>query len=307
MEYKDYYQMMGVKRDATQDEIKRAYRKLARLYHPDISKEKNAEKKFKEAGEAYEVLKDPKKRAAYDRLGANWKSGQEFRPPPNWDGGAGFGGGGADFSEFFESLFGGVGGGFQHPRTTVRPTRGEDRTVDLVIDLEDAYHGTTQTLVLRTPGKGGHAKKEEQRLKVKIPIGINAGQRIRLSGKGDAGVGDAPPGDLYLKISFKKHPLYRVEGKDVFLDLPTTPWELVLGTTIEIPTPEGDVQLKIPAHSKSGQKLRFKSRGIPAKLAGDFFVVLNLVLPPAESEEAKALYEKMAQDFSFNPRTHFDK
>ncbi len=314
MEYRDYYEMMGVKRDATPDEIKKAYRKQARLYHPDISKEKNAEKKFKEAGEAYEVLKDPKKRAAYDRLGANWKNGQEFRPPPNWGGNPGFGGGGfspgagANFSDFFESLFGGAGGGFQHTQGQTAPTRGEDRTVNLTINLEDAYHGMTQTIALRTPviDQQGHAKKQEQRLKVKIPKGIKAGQRIRLQGKGDAGTGGASPGDLYLKIAFKKNPLYRTEEKDVFLDLPIAPWELMLGTTIQVPTPEGKVQLRIPENSKSGQKLRLKGRGIPGKPYGDFFVVLNLVLPPAEDDESKALYEKMAKDFTFDVRTHFD-
>jgi len=307
MQYRDYYEMMDIKRDATPDEIKKAYRKLARKYHPDISKEKNAEKKFKEAGEAYEVLKDPKKRAAYDRLGANWKNGQEFRPPPNWGGGTGFGGGGfspkggADFSEFFESLFGGAGGGFQHTQSQAAPTRGEDRTVDLIINLEDAYHGITQTLVLRT----GRTKEEEHRLKVKIPKGIKAGQRIRLQGKGDAGTGNAPPGDLYLKIAFKKNPLYRAEEKDVFLNLPVAPWELMLGTTIKVPTPGGEIQLKIPENAKSGHKLRLKGRGIPGKPDGDFFVVLNLVLPPVENDGSKALYKKMSQDFDFNPRLHF--
>ncbi|VAX32690.1 DnaJ-class molecular chaperone CbpA [hydrothermal vent metagenome] len=312
MQYRDYYEIMGVKRDAPPDEIKKAYRKLARLYHPDISKEKNAEKRFKEAGEAYEVLKDPKKRSAYDRLGANWKNGQEFHPPPNWGGGSGFGGGGfspgggADFSEFFESLFGGSGGP-QHPQTRKSPTRGEDRTVNLVINLEDAYHETTQTILLRSPAKNqkGHAKKEEQRLKVKIPKGIRETQRIRLSGKGDAGTLNAPPGDLYLKIAFKKNLLYRAKEKDVFLDLPIAPWELMLGTTITIPTPEGEVQIKIPENSKSGQKLRLKGRGIPGKPDGDFFVVLTLVLPPAKDDGSKALYKKMAQDFAFNPRLNF--
>lgn len=312
MRYKDYYKIIGVKRDATQDEIKRAYRRLARKYHPDISKEADAETRFKEAGEAYEVLKDPEKRAAYDRLGADWQSGQEFRPPPDWGAGFDFSGGGftsgksAEFSDFFESLFGAAGGPFAQHRTPGMRMRGEDHTAKLLISLEDTYHGATQTLSLRTPhldDTGRHTTREH-RLNVKIPKGIKAGQKIRLSGQGSLGTGNAPPGDLYLNVAFKPHPYYRVDGKDVYLDLPLAPWEMALGATVQAPTPEGLVDLKIPPNSKQGQKLRLKGRGIPAKEKGDFFVVLNLVLPPAESEKAKSLYQKMARDFAFNPRTH---
>ncbi len=311
MEYKDYYKIMGVKRDATQDEIKRAYRKLARLYHPDISKVPNAEQKFKEAGEAYEVLKDPEKRAAYDQLGANWKSGQEFRPPPNWDSGFEFSGGGftggtGGFSDFFESLFGQAGGAFRQAQSTAMHARGEDRTAKVLINLEDAYHGATQVLTLRSPviDREGHVKTQEHRLKVKIPKGIKQGQRIRLAGQGAPGLGNAPAGDLYLNVAFKPHPFYHVEGGDVYLDLPTAPWEIILGASIQIPTPEGPVQLKIPPNAKAGQKLRLKGRGIPAKNKGDLYVVLNVALPPAKDKKTKALYEQMAQDFDFNPRAH---
>jgi len=310
MEYKDYYKIMGVKRDATQDEIKRAYRKLARKYHPDISKEANAEQKFKEAGEAYEVLKDPEKRAAYDQLGANWKSGQEFRPPPNWDTGfefrGGFTEGAGGFSDFFESLFGQAGGAFRQARRATTQARGEDRTAKVLINLEDAYHGATQLLTLRSPmmDQQGHLKTQEHRLKVKIPKGIKQGQRIRLAGQGGPGLGNAPAGDLYLNVAFKPHPFYHVEGADIYLDLPVAPWEMALGAKVQAPTPEGSVQLKIPPKSKPGQKLRLKGRGIPAKEKGDLYVVLNVALPPAENDKSKALYEQMAHDFAFNPRAH---
>ncbi len=312
MEYKDYYKIVGVKRDATQDEIKRAYRKLARKYHPDISKEANAEERFKEAGEAYEVLKDPEKRAAYDQLGANWKTGQEFRPPPNWDTGFEFSGGGftagesGGFSDFFESLFGQTGGRFTQRRTSTMQMRGEDHTAKVLINLEDAYHGATQTLSLRVPqmDEAGHVSTREHRLNVKIPKGIKQGQRIRLAGQGGPGSGNAPAGDLYLKVEFKTHPYYRVEGENVYLDLPVAPWEIVLGATLQVPTPEGAVNLKIPPASKQGQKLRLKGRGIPAKEKGDLFVILNIALPPADSEKATSFYKNMAKELAFNPRAH---
>ena len=320
MEFKDYYKIMGVPRDASQDDIKRAYRKLARKYHPDVSKEPQAEVRFKELGEAYEVLKDPEKRVAYDRLGSDWKANQEFRPPPDWNAGFEFserGFTGADasqHSDFFESLFGhgfgaaqgrqgtqgrhgGRAGAFQAP--------GQDHYAKVMIDLEEAYQGGTRSITLQVPqlDAQGRVSTREHRLNVAIPKGIRAGQYIRLAGQGAPGHGQGKPGDLYLEIEFRPHPYYRVENADVYLDLPVAPWEAALGATVKTPTPGGIVELKIPAGSTTGRKLRLKGRGIPGKTPGDFFVVLQIVTPPADDETDKALYRKMAEQFkSFNPR-----
>ncbi|VAW76507.1 DnaJ-class molecular chaperone CbpA [hydrothermal vent metagenome] len=312
MEFKDYYKIIGVERDATQDQIKRAYRKLARKYHPDVSKEADAEERFKEVGEAYEVLKDPEKRAAYDQLGANWKAGHDFNPPPDWDAGFEFGGGGyttgdgADYSDFFESLFGQRFGGGRsgRPRGGFH-ARGEDHHAKVLIDLEDAFRGATRAITLRHPelDESGHVVNREHTLNVKIPKGVREGQRIRLSGQGAPGMGDGPAGDLYLEIGFNPHPLYRVEGRDLYLDLPVAPWEAALGATVKTPTPGGPVDLKIPAGTRSGQKLRLKGRGIPGKPPGDIFVIPQITLPPADDEAAKALYQKMEQELAFNPRS----
>lgn len=309
MEFKDYYQVMGVKRDATQDEIKRAYRKLARKYHPDVSKELDAEVRFKEVGEAYEVLKDPEKRAAYDQLGANWKAGQDFRPPPDWDAGFEFHGGGfsgADssrFSDFFESLFGHgfSGGGSGHADFHAH---GEDAHAKVLIDLEDAYHGATRTLTLQHTelGADGRPQVKQRTLNARIPQGVRQGQFIRLAGQGGAGMGKGKAGDLYLEVEFRPHPFYHVEGRDVFLDLPVAPWEAALGATVKAPTPTGAVDLKIPAGSTGGRKLRLKGRGIPGATPGDFYVVLQIALPPAESAAAKTAYREMEQALKFNPR-----
>ncbi len=309
MEFKDYYKIMGVDRNATQDEIKRAYRKLARKYHPDVSKEPDAEARFKEVGEAYEVLKDPEKRAAYDQLGANWKAGQEFHPPPGWDAGFEFSGGGftggdtSAFSDFFEALFGREFGGAARRRSAYR-AKGEDHHARILVDLEDAFHGANRTITLRVPevDAQGHVHTRERSLKVHIPKGIRQGQRIRLAGQGAPGIGGAPAGDLYLEVEFKPHPFYRVEGRDLYLDLPIAPWEAALGAKVKVPTPGGVVDLKIPPNSKSGRKLRLKGRGIPDSPAGDLYVVLQIVVPPAESEKAKALYHQMEQELKFNPR-----
>ena len=309
MQFKDYYQIMGVARDATQDEIKRAYRKLARKYHPDVSKVADAEVRFKELGEAYEVLKDAEKRAAYDQLGADFKGGQDFRPPPDWNAGFEFSGGGftggdaADYSDFFEALFGrgfraGSGG-----RASFH-ARGEDHHARVLIDLEDSYQGTTRTITLRVPGVDaqGHVVTRERVLNVSIPKGIREGQHIRLSGQGSAGMGEGKAGDLYLEVEFRPHPLYRVEGRDLYLDLPVTPWEAALGATVKVPTLGGIVELKIPEGSTSGRKLRLKGRGIPGDPPGDCYVILAIALPPANSDVAKAFYRKMAQEMNFNPR-----
>lgn len=310
MEFKDYYKIMGVKRDATQDEIKRAYRKLARKYHPDVSKEPDAETRFKEIGEAYEVLKDPEKRAAYDQLGANWKAGQDFRPPPDWDQGFEFHGGGftgadaAQFSDFFESLFG--RGGFGRGARREYHARGEDTYAKVLIDLEDAYYGATRTLTLRHSELGfdGRPRLKERTLNVHIPKGVCQGQHIRLAGQGGAGIGKGGAGDLYLEVEFRDHPLYKVEGKDVYLDLPVAPWEAALGATVKMPTPSGTVDLKIPPNSGAGRKLRLKGRGIPSKQPGDLYVVLQIALPKADSDAAKQAYRAFEKATAFNPRAH---
>ena len=324
MKYKDYYETLGVPRSATQDDIKQAYRKLARKYHPDVSKEKDAEQRFKEINEANEVLKDPEKRAAYDQMGSNWKAGQEFQPPPNWDAGfefrsggpgGGFAGGGSPFgadfdpSDFFESLFGrGARGGFSgsSARRSVS-TQGEDHRAKALIDLEDAYRGAERSIVLRVPKEtaDGRVVLEERRLDVHIPRGIRPGQQLRLAKQGAPGGNGGPAGDLYLEIAFNPHPLFRVEGADVHIDLPVAPWEAALGATVDVPTPEGTVELTVPKGSAAGRKLRLKGRGLPGKNPGDLYAVLTIALPKAESDAARAGYETLAKAFpAFDPRAH---
>lgn len=295
---------MELERDASQDEIKRAYRKLARKYHPDVSKKADAEARFKELGEAYAVLKDPEKRAAYDELGENWKAGQEFRPPPNWDAGFGStgGGGSSAHSDFFESLF---GQGFRSDRRQGGfNARGEDHHAKIVIDLEDAYHGAKRDISMRTsePDGGGHVVSKQRTLNVKIPKGVKQGQRIRLSGQGSAGLGNGPAGDLYLEIEFKPHRMFKIEGRDLYLDLPVTPWEAALGATIKAPTPDGPVDLKIPPDTTSGATLRLRKRGIPGTPPGDLYAILKITLPAANSDAAKDLYRKMETELAYNPR-----
>lgn len=314
MEYKDYYKIMGIAKDAPQEKIKRAYRKLARKYHPDVSKETDAEEHFKDLGEAYEVLKDPEKRAAYDQLGTNWKAGQSgFQPPPDWDAGFEFHGGGytsdkgnaADFSDFFSSLFGQQAGGFQQGSHT-QHIHGEDSHAKVYIDLEDAYHGASRSLSLRTTvlSADGHPEIKQRTLNVKIPKGVKEGQNIRLQGQGSPGLAGGKTGDLYLQIEFNPHSIYKVQGADVSLELPITPWEAMLGAKIHIPTPSGKVELKIPPGSSSGKRMRLKGRGIPAKTPGDFYITLEIVLPEQISEKEKALYEALQQESSsFNPRS----
>jgi len=313
MEYKDYYKVMGVERDATQAKIKRAYRKLARKYHPDINKEPDAETRFKEVGEAYAVLKDPEKRVAYDQLGSNWQSGQDFQPPPNWDQGFEFRGGDAEqfdaeqFSDFFESLYGHASAnGFDGQTHRELHRRGEDTHAKVVINLEDAYKGATRTITLKHTvlGADGRPQLKERKLNVQIPKGIRQGQHVRLAKQGGAGMGRGEAGDLYLQIEFKAHELYHIEGGDVYLDFPVTPWEAALGTKVKVPTPTGMVEMAIPESSSVGRKLRLKGRGIPGKQPGDFYVVIQIALPPADTESAKAAYRKMEEELAFNPRTH---
>ena len=305
MEYKDYYKILGVARDASQDEIKRAYRKLARKYHPDVSKEANAETRFKEINEANEVLKDAEKRAAYDQLGSRWHAGEQFRPPPDWDAGFEFSGAphqgaqGQDFSDFFSELFG------RRARQTgaaQQRAAGKDHHAKIMLDLEDAYRGGTHRISLRVPeiDASGHLTYRERSLNVQMPKGVRAGQQVRLSGQGSVGAGGA--GDLYLEVQFRPHPLYRVDGSDLYLKLPVTPWEAALGAAIKAPTPDGAVEVKIPPNSQSGRKLRLKGRGLPGKLAGDLYLTLEVMLPEATTARARELYQTMAQELAFDPR-----
>ncbi|WP_299584861.1 DnaJ C-terminal domain-containing protein [uncultured Microbulbifer sp.] len=312
MEYKDYYKILSLERNADQAEIKRAYRKLARKYHPDVSSEKDAEERFKEVNEAYEVLKDPEKRAAYDQLGGGFQSGQDFQPPPNWDQGFEFHGGGyteADseaFSDFFESLFGRGGfsqnyGGRQRRQYSAQ---GENTYARIAIDLEDSYRGGARQITLKHSvlGPDGRPQMQERTLNVKIPKGITEGQQIRLAGQGEPGIGGGKPGDLYLEISFNPHSLYRTEAKTVYLELPLAPWEIALGAKVQVPTPDGPVKLTIPANSDNGKRLRLKGRGIPAKQPGDMYVVLQTVTPPANTDAQRDAYRQLSEAFEFNAR-----
>ncbi len=315
MEFQDYYKLLGVSRNTTDAEIKKAYRKLARKYHPDVSKEANAEEKFKQVKEAYEVLKDPEKRQAYDQFGQNWKQGQQFNPPPEWgtQGTSGFTGGGftgadaGDFSDFFESMFGG-GNGFRQggfSKGHAFKTRGEDLHSKVTVSLEDAYHGTTRSIRLKAPeiNAQGQMHYKLKTLNVKIPKGVIAGQQIRLSGQGGPGQGGGKNGDLYLQVEFAKHSLFTIEEKDVYLRLPITPWEAALGTKITVPLIGSKVDLKIPMGVESGKKMRLKGKGIPAKVPGDFYVILEIVTPKAETASQKAFYADMQKEFTeFAPR-----
>ena len=327
MEFKDYYKTLGVARDASTDDIRGAYRKLARKFHPDVSKEPDAEARFKEIGEASEVLRDPEKRAAYDAAGSQWerqqaaggaRGGQGFQPPPGWDAGFEFSGrgdadgsdsfGGADHSDFFEALFGRAarggaraGGG---PRRADMQMPGQDHHAKVLIDLEDAYRGAERSISLRMPALDdeGRGVLRERRLDVSIPKGIRAGQHLRLAGQGGPGLGNGPTGDLFLEIEFNPHPRFRVDGRDVYVDLPLAPWEAALGASVSAATPDGDVELTIPPGSTAGRKLRLKGRGIPGQPAGDLYVVLAVALPPGDTPKARAAYEAFAAAFDFNPR-----
>lgn len=307
MEYKDYYKILGVQKTATADEIKKAYRKLARKYHPDVSKEKDAEMHMKEVNEANAVLSDTEKRAAYDQLGSSYQNGQDFRPPPDWNAGFEYAGSGipgtdsADFSDFFANLFGQAG------YTSARgegKQRGEDHHAKIFIDLIDTFQGATRAITLHTPQQDaqGRVTVKERVLHVKIPKGVKEGQYIRLPSQGKSGFGGGPAGDLFLEIHFNQDSLYRVEERDIYETVPVTPWEAALGAEITVPTPAGEVQMKVPAGSQSGRKLRLKGRGIPGSSPGDLYVVLEVVIPPADTEKARQLYENMAKELPFNPR-----
>lgn len=293
MKYKDYYQTLGVPRSASPDEIKKAYRRLARKYHPDVSKETAAEERFKEVNEAHEVLSDPDKRAAYDQLG-QYRPGQDFRPPPGWNGHFEPGG---DFSDLFSQLFGGGAahgrrGGF-HGRGAA--PRGQDVEADLSLTLEEAFHG-----VERQVHAGGAP------IRFRVPPGAQAGKRLKLAGKGQSSPFGGAAGDLYLNIRIEPHPRYRLEGKDIYLDTPIAPWEAALGASLLVPTLTGNVRIKAAAGARSGQKLRLPGRGMPAKEgAGDFYVQLQIVLPETLSEEERALYERLKALSRETPRPGF--
>lgn len=316
MEFKDYYKILGVADSADADEIKKSYRKLARKYHPDVSKEANAEDKFKELGEAYEVLKDPEKRSEYDELknaGAYNPDGK-FHPPPGWESAAHFSSGGftdadaSHFSDFFEAVFGKGGSAHrtynqQGGQRSFR-MRGDDLHHKLALFLEEVYQGAEKQIRLSIPEVDdyGLVSHKQKTLNVKIPPGITQGQHIRLKGQGAPGVGGGESGDLFLEIELAPHPLYRAVGKDLFLELPISPWEAALGTEVTAPTLTGKVRVKIPAASRAGQKLRLKAMGLPGKNTGDLIISLKIEMPAHHSAEAKALYEQLAKLEGFNPR-----
>ncbi len=310
MKYQDYYQILGVPRDAESSDIKKAYRKLARQYHPDVNPDATAEEKFKQAKEAYEVLKDPEKRKAYDRFGADWKHGQQF----DARGYGGFGGGGyssggfsgGDFSDFFESIFGGgfqPGGASPFGQQAPRQRRGADQQLKLDISLEEAFNGGTKTIQFaKAPGS-----TEMKKLKINIPKGVSNGQKIRLAKQGQASPNGGEPGDLYLEMNILPHPLFRLEDRDVILRLPLTPWEAAEGTNLKVPTLSGSVELKIKPGMQSGQKMRLKGKGMPRSDAsgvtsGDQFVEIMIQTPPADNSAAKQFYRDMKAQFDFNPR-----
>ncbi|MBL7003950.1 MAG: DnaJ domain-containing protein [Gammaproteobacteria bacterium] len=301
MDYKDYYKTLGVPKDASADEIKKSYRKLARRYHPDINQDAGAEDKVKEVNEAYEVLKDKKKRAAYDQMGADWQHGGAS----NWAGGRGSQGfGGADFSDFFESVFQQQqGAGFGQQRQHRERPKGEDQSLTLDITLEEAFNGGEK--VIRLPVKNTtsqYATPEFKKLKVAIPKGTISGNKIRLSGQGHASSHGGKAGDLILELQVKRHSLFEVNDQDLTLRLNLTPWEAALGTKVKIPTMVGEVDLKIAKNAKSGQKLRLKGRGLPGKSVGDQYVEIMIQNPVVESEEEIVFYTQMQNKFAFNPR-----
>lgn len=304
MEFKDYYDTLGVKPEATDAEIKSAYRRLARKFHPDVSKEAGAEDKFKAINEAYEALREPERRKAYDQVRAGgYRGGDEFRgPPPNWQRdtpfgggagpGAGAGGEGADFSDFFDSLFGargGAGGGRAGPR------RGRDLHAQITVDLATAYSGGRERISLRD-GNG------ERTLEVKIPAGITPGQQIRLGGQGYAGTSGGSAGDLILEVGLRDDARFRLEGRDVLVNLPIAPWEAALGASVTVPTLGGNVELRIPAGSDGGRKMRLRGRGWPGKAPGDQIVTLEVRVPKPETDEQRDLYEQMSKAFAFDAR-----
>jgi curved DNA-binding protein len=317
MEFKDYYKVLGVERTASEEEIKKAFRRLARTHHPDISKAADAQARMQDLNEAYEVLRDKERRAAYDTVGQGVQGGQPFQPPPGWDSGFDFSGSGGDFgneadhSAFFEALFGAARrGGARGQARAGQSRRGQDHHAKVTVDLLDSFHGATRQITLQSPeiDASGNMALQERTLQVAIPKGIRAGQQIRLAGQGSAGSGQGPRGDLYLEVEFAPDARWRVEGRDLHYTLPVAPWEAALGAAVNVPTPDGLIEMNVPANSQTGRKLRLRGRGIPGNAsgnpAGEFYVLLQLVLPPANDDKARAAYRKMAEDLVFDPRAN---
>jgi curved DNA-binding protein len=309
MQFKDYYTTLGVPRDASAEDVKKAFRKLARKYHPDVSKEKDAEARMKDVNEAYTVLSDPEKRAAYDQVGSGYRPGQEFRPPPGWDAPFEFGGRGvppgeeADFSDFFSELFGRMHGGARR-REARRPGRGEDLHARVLLDVEDAFGGVSRQVSLRVPAldASGRVSWQDRTLNVRIPKGVRAGQVIRLAGQGAPGAGGAPAGDLLLEVEFRPHPRFRVDGRDLLATVPVAPWEAALGAVVPVDLPGGEVRVRVPEGAQGGGQLRLRGKGIPGDPPGDALLDLKVVLPPADSPRAREIYESMARELAFDPR-----
>jgi curved DNA-binding protein len=309
MKYKDYYRVLGVERSASADDIKKAYRKLARKYHPDVSKVADAEEKFKEVAEAYETLKSPEKRAAYDQLGSH-QPGQDFRPPPDWGkqfGDSQFAFEDVDLADFLAGLAAG-----RHRQGGERiPMPGQDYEVTVHIPLEEAYRGTEVDLQMTVPeyDENGFLHRVPRAFKARIPKGATDGQRLRVAGKGGRGFNGGRDGNLYLNIALHPHSLFRVSGHDLYLDLPLAPWEAVLGASVEVPTLGGPVRLKVPPGTHAGQQLRLAQRGLPKPKTGvgDLFVIPQIVVPTVTSEHERALFKQLAEGSTFNPRGHFEQ
>jgi curved DNA-binding protein len=318
MEFKDYYQTLGVAREATADEIKKAFRKLARKYHPDVSKETDAEQRMKEINEAYTALSDPERRAAYDQLASGRRPGEDFRPPPDWDAGFEFSARGgfapgemADFSDFFAQIFGRMGasgtsgGAGSHARQgSAFQARGDDHRAKVFLEVEDAFHGAARQLTLRVPAIDGEGRvtMQERTLKVKIPVGVREGQVIRLAGQGASGHGGAPAGDLLLEVHFRPHARYGVAGRDLRVDLPVAPWEAALGAVVPVDLPGGPLKVRVPPGAQGGGALRLRGKGIPGQPPGDAILTLRIVLPPADTPKARELYATLARELDFDPR-----
>lgn len=311
MQYKDYYQILGVPKDVTGEALKKTFRKLARKYHPDVSKEADAEARMREVNEAYAVLSDPEKRVAYDQLGQGHAPGQDFRPPPDWDAGFEFSGQPygahetADFSDFFAELFGRMGGHTQPGRGRAGHSgRGEDHHAKVLLDIEDAFTGATRQISLRVPKMDaqGRVALDTRTLNVKIPQGVHGGQIIRLNGQGSPGANGAAAGDLLLEVQFNPHPRMRAEGRDIYLNLPVAPWEAALGGVISVDLPNGPLQTRLPEGVQRNRSVRVRGKGLPGNPPGDLILELQIVLPPASTPEARAVYENMAKSLHFDPR-----